>query len=82
MKCRNNFIQAQLEGMGWLNTGKTGVYTTAAGESREYVIMTRPQGVSNKLEGRIFQVLAKAEKARKEGKDPQPFVQQAQALLS
>jgi len=82
MKCRNKHIQSWLEAMGWTKSGKTGTYVTAAGESRMYVVMVRPAGVTHKMEGRVFQLLAKAEAARKESRDPQPFVAQAKALLS
>ena len=83
MKCRNMFIQSQLERMGWVTSSKNkGTYITYAGELREYVVLTRPAGVSRKMEGKIFQLLAKAESRRRGGADPQPLVEQAKALLS
>ena len=82
MKCRNIFIQSQLERMGWVAGGGKGTYITYVGELREYVVLTRPAGVSRKMEGKIFQLLAKAESRRRGGADPQPLVEQAKALLS
>jgi len=82
MKVRNQFIQSCFSDMGWTLNGEGGTYSTSSGEKREYVVLTRPSGVSNKLEGRVFQLLAKAEARRKAGEDPTDFINQAKALLN